>query len=131
MTRRAIKIGRLTLKTGRLTLAAAAAALLAALAAHAEEGKRSPEATAEKGAAAQKIDEFGMVVGCDHSARLDNFGIELENRPDAVALIIAYGPEGEGSGTGNFRLRVAKDYLVRFRGIKAESIKTVYGRCFR
>lgn len=127
MTRRAIKTGRLTLKTGRLTLAAASAALLAALAAHAQEGKRASEATAEKGAAAQKIDEFGMVTGCDHSARLDNFAIELENRPDAVALIIAYGPEGEGSGTGNFRLRVAKDYLVRVRGIKEERIKTVYG----
>src|ERR1043165_8749777 len=126
MTRRAIKTVRPTLKTGRLTLAAAAAALLAAPAAHAQEGTRAPEATAEKGAA-EKIDEFGMVTGCDHSARLDNFAIELENRPDAVALIIAYGPEGEGSGTGNFRLRVAKDYLVRFRGIKAERIKTVYG----
>src|SRR5215211_3355916 len=61
---------------------------------------------------ARKIDEFGPVRGCDHSARLDNFAIELEKVPDAVGYLVAYGVEGESSGTVGYRLRHAKDYLV-------------------
>lgn len=76
---------------------------------------------------ARKFDEFAQVRGCDHSARLDNFAISLMNEPEAIGYIIAYGPEGEGSGTGSFRLQVSKDYLVNSRGIVEERIKTIYG----
>lgn len=80
---------------------------------------------------ARKIDEFGFVAGCDHSARLDNFAIEFEKVPDAVAFLIVYGAKGEGSGTAGFRLSLAKDYLVNARGISEDRVKTVYGGPYR
>lgn len=76
---------------------------------------------------ARKIDEFGSLRGCDHSARLDNFAVELEEVPGAVAYLIAYGTKGEGSGAAGFRLRHQKGYLVNARGIADERVKTVYG----
>ena len=85
------------------------------------------EATQSPGAAARKFDEFTRVGGCEHSARLDNFAIQLQQEPEATGYLIAYGPEGDGSGTGNFRLSVSKDYLVNSRGIDPERIKTIYG----
>ena len=104
------------------SLLVAAAALFAALSAASAAGQE----------VAQKIDEFGMVGGCDHGARLDNFAFELMNRrPDTAGLVIAYGPGGKGSGTGDYRLQVSKNYLVQARGIDAERIKTVYGGPYR
>src|ERR1044071_4887828 len=76
---------------------------------------------------ARKFDEFTRVGGCDHSARLDNFAIQLQQEPAMVGYIVAYGPDGDGSGTGNFRLRMSKDYLVNSRGIDPERIKKIYG----
>src|ERR1051325_5412751 len=100
--------------------------LLSALAAtfsHAQTGERRPVAS--------KVDEFGFVAGCDHSARLDNFAIELQNFPDHKGYLIAYGAEGEASGTAGFRLRLEKGYLVNARGIAEERIVTVYGGPYR
>jgi len=77
--------------------------------------------------APRKFDEYGILGGCDHSARLDNFAIELMNNPQLVGYVVTYGPGGEGSGTGNFRLRVSKDYLLNSRGISEERIRTIYG----
>ncbi len=80
---------------------------------------------------ALKVDEFGYVTGCDHSARLDNFAIELQNRPGAVGYLVVYGVEGEVSGTSGYRLRLAKDYLVNAHGIDEERLKTIYGGPYR
>lgn len=85
------------------------------------------EATQISTGEARKFDEFTRVGGCDHSARLDNFAIQLQQAPEMVGYIVAYGPEGDGSGTGNFRLLVSKDYLVNSRGIDPDRIKTIYG----
>jgi hypothetical protein len=85
------------------------------------------EATQNSTGVARKFDEFTRVGGCDHSARLDNFAIQLQQEPEMVGYLIAYGPDGDGSGTGNFRLRMSKDYLVNSRGIDPERIKTIYG----
>jgi hypothetical protein len=74
---------------------------------------------------ARKFDEFGRVYGCDYGARLDNFAIQLMEEPLADGYIIAYGPAGDGSGTGNFVLEVAKDYIVNTRGLSPERIKTI------
>jgi hypothetical protein len=101
------------------------------LTASAARAQKSEQTSGELGEAAVKIDEFGMVRGCDHSAHLDNFAIELQNRPDTIAFIIAYGPDGKGSGTGDFRLRITKDYFVQSRGIEEERIKTLYGGRYR
>lgn len=88
---------------------------------------RAQEATQNSPGAARKFDEFTRVGGCDHSARLDYFAIQLQQEPEMVGYIVAYGPEGDGSGTGNFRLRMSKDYLVNSRGIDPDRIKTIYG----
>lgn len=78
-------------------------------------------------AVARKLDEFGRAGGCDHSARLDNFAIEIMNNPEAIGLVITYGPDGKGSGTAEYRLAVTKDYLVNSRGINGERVKTING----
>ena len=78
-------------------------------------------------AVARKIDEFGRAGGCDHSARLDNFAIEIMNNPEATGLVITYGPAGKGSGTAEYRLEVTKGYLVSSRGIDGTRIKTING----
>ena len=80
---------------------------------------------------ARKIDEFGSVRGCDHSARLDNFAIELQNSPGSVGHIIAYGVEGDSSGAVGYRLANQKDYLVNTRGIDEDRIVTVSGGPYR
>jgi hypothetical protein len=85
------------------------------------------ETTPDIGEVARKFDEFTRVGGCDHSARLDNFAITLMQNPELVGYVIAYGPEGDGSGSGNFRLHVSKDYLLNSRGLDAERIRTIYG----
>ena len=104
-----------------------AAALVATFSAHAAP---LPQARAEGRAVAQKFDEFGRAAGCDHSARLDNFAIELQNHPDATGLVIAYGPSGEGSGTGDYRLKITKQYIMA-RGIEEGRVKTVNGGPYR
>ncbi|MDQ3684814.1 MAG: hypothetical protein M3430_04340 [Acidobacteriota bacterium] len=77
---------------------------------------------------AYKLDEYGLLQSnCDYGARLDNFAIYLENNPTLKGYVITYGPEGNGSGTGNYLLRVTKDYLVQVRGIDEGRIKIIYG----
>lgn len=73
-----------------------------------------------------KLDEFGRVGGCDYGARLDNLALMLQNEPSLDGYIITYGPGGEGSGTGYYAMRVAKQYMVSTRGLDEERIKTIY-----
>src|ERR1044072_1163714 len=119
-------------RTSLLLIALAAA--LAHAGAHAQTargqataGAASYAPTPELPLVARKIDEFGSIGGCDHSARLDNFAIELQNSPGSVGHIIAYGVEGESSGTVGFRLSHEKDYLINARGIDEDRIVTAYG----
>ena len=76
---------------------------------------------------ATRFDQFGRVGHCDLGARLDNFAIQLQQTPGSKANIIAYGPEGEGPGTGRYFLEVIKDYFVNVRGFKPNRVKTIYG----
>lgn len=64
---------------------------------------------------------------CDLGARLDNFTILVQNTRGAQANIIAYGPDGEGPGTGRYILDLIKDYLVNVRGLNPNRVKTIYG----
>ena len=73
------------------------------------------------------FDEFGALGHCDLTARLDNFAIQLEATPNATGFIVAYGPEGDGPGSGRSVLPWLKDYLVNARGLADTRIKTVYG----
>jgi hypothetical protein len=85
------------------------------------------EAKQKAGDAARKIDEYGMLGGCDYGARLDNFVVDLMKEPDAEGYVICYGAAGDDSGTGNYMLQVTKDYLVNMRGVDPARIKTIYG----
>lgn len=74
-----------------------------------------------------RIDEFGAINCEDEMARLDNYAIELQNKPQTQALIIVY-----GSSTGRRNEAVArasriKSYLVKSRGLKAQRIVTING----
>ncbi|MDQ6651176.1 MAG: hypothetical protein M3Y84_00355 [Acidobacteriota bacterium] len=72
------------------------------------------------------FDSYGAIGSDDASARLDNFAIELQNRPDMIGFVISYGPQGEGSGTGDYLLRVTKDYFINTRGLEPDRIQTIY-----
>lgn len=74
----------------------------------------------------RKFDGFGMLGHCDLTARLDNFAIQLQNEPAAVGYIVAYGPEGEGIGTGRANLERLTDYLSNTRGVTESRVKTIY-----
>lgn len=76
---------------------------------------------------ARLFDTVGWLGSDDMGARVDNFAIQLLNEPYAEGYVIYYGPEGDGSGTGNFMLRVLRDYLANTRGLDDSRIKTVYG----
>ncbi|HUE81721.1 MAG TPA: hypothetical protein VMM84_06350 [Pyrinomonadaceae bacterium] len=76
---------------------------------------------------ATQLDEYGILGGCDHSARLDNLAIFLQNDPKLKAFIITYGPEGKGLGTGRGILETIKNYLVSTRGIEESRLETLYG----
>ena len=74
-----------------------------------------------------KFDEYGRIGGCDHSARLDNFAVSLQNEPDSTGYILIYGPEGDGWGTRNSLFQIINDYLVNSRGISEKRFKLIHG----
>ena len=61
---------------------------------------------------ARKFDEFGTVKLRDRKARLDNYGIELQNDPTAQGPIIAYA--GRKSAKGAAALNLKKRKRIRF-----------------
>ena len=69
------------------------------------------------------FDEYGSIGGCDHSARLDNFAIMLQNNATIEGQIIYYGHELAGQRT----LEGIKDYLVNSRGIDEDRFHITYG----
>lgn len=75
---------------------------------------------------ARLFDSYGWIGSEDASARLDNFAIKLLDKPEMTGYLICYGPEGDGSGTGNHLLRAQKDYLLNTRGLEPERIQTIY-----
>jgi hypothetical protein len=77
--------------------------------------------------AATKFDEYGRIHGEDHSARLDNFAIQMQNQVSAKACVVVYGPEGEGTSVNQLNLDLIRNYLVNIHGIADSRIKTVYG----
>ena len=87
----------------------------------------SQDAKPETTSGAIKFDEFERLGGCNFGARLDNFAITLSAQAGVEGYVISYGPEGKGSGTGNYNLQVIENYLVNGRGIEKERFKTIYG----
>jgi hypothetical protein len=76
----------------------------------------------------RKIDEFiGEVDLGDLKARLDNYAIELQNQPGALGHIIVYRSRRDPPSVSRSHAILAKDYLVKTRGIEGNELVTVDG----
>jgi hypothetical protein len=75
----------------------------------------------------KKFDEFPDISRNDEKARLDNFGIELQNDPTATAYVIVY--PGRSSKRGEVQHHSSRivDYLVNSRGLDQRRIVTLVG----
>jgi hypothetical protein len=87
--------------------------------AFAQTSQKPPEKPPE---AAVMFAEYGRIGGCDHSARLDNMAITVQNNPDLEGYLIYYGPESASEAT----FAHMKSYLINSRGIGEERWKTIY-----
>lgn len=75
----------------------------------------------------KKFDEFPDISRNDEKARLDNYGIELQNDPTATAYVIVY--PGRSSKRGEVQHHASRviDYLVNSRGLDQRRIVTLVG----
>jgi hypothetical protein len=75
----------------------------------------------------RKFDEFPDISRNDEKARLDNFGIELQNDPTATAYVVVY--PGRSSQRGEVQHHAGRvvDYLVNSRGLDKHRIVTLVG----
>ena len=75
----------------------------------------------------RKFDEFPDISRNDEKARLDNYGIELQNDPTATAYVIVYpGRSGKSRDVQNHANRIV-EYLVHSRGLDKSRIVTLVG----
>jgi hypothetical protein len=75
----------------------------------------------------RRFDEFPDISRNDEKARLDNFGIELQNDPTATAYVIVY--PGRAGKRGEVQQHAGRivDYLVNSRGLDQRRIATLVG----
>jgi hypothetical protein len=75
----------------------------------------------------RKFDEFPDISRNDEKARLDNFGIELQNDPTSTGYVIVY--PGRSSKRAEVQDHFGRviDYLVHSRQIDQSRIKTIEG----
>ncbi|HJY29824.1 MAG TPA: hypothetical protein VJ306_17470 [Pyrinomonadaceae bacterium] len=75
----------------------------------------------------KRFDEFPDISRNDEKARLDNFGIEMQNDPTATAYVIVY--PGRSSKRGEVQHHASRvvDYLVNSRNLDQNRIKTLVG----
>lgn len=75
----------------------------------------------------RRFDEFPDISRNDEKARLDNFGIELQNDPTATAYVIVY--PGRSSKRGEVQHHSSRivEYLVNSRGLDERRIVTLVG----
>jgi hypothetical protein len=75
----------------------------------------------------RRFDEFPDISRNDEKARLDNFGIELQNDPTATAYVIVYpGRSGKRGDVQHHASRIV-EYLVHSRGLDQRRIVTLVG----
>jgi hypothetical protein len=75
----------------------------------------------------RKFDEFPDIARNDEKARLDNYGIELQNDPTSTAyVIVSPGRSGKPGDVQRHTTRIV-DYLVNSRGIDARRVVTMVG----
>ena len=76
---------------------------------------------------ARRFDEFPDIARNDEKARLDNFMIELQNDPTAMAHVIIYpGRHGKRNEVQEHAKEII-DYLVNSRGLDEHRIVTLVG----
>ena len=97
----------------------AALALACAGAARAQGGGREPRAIKES----EYANQFNS---CNAGAYLDNFAIELQNRPTAAGHIIIYGPSEPDNSYSERVVEATRNYLVNTRGIEESRLEAVY-----
>ena len=75
----------------------------------------------------RKFDEFPDISRNDEKARLDNFGIELQNDPTATGYVIVY--PGRASKRAEVQDHFGRviEYLVNSRGMDKNRIQTIEG----
>jgi hypothetical protein len=76
----------------------------------------------------RRFDEFPDISRNDEKARLDNFGIELQNDPTSTGYVIVY--PGKSSKRGEVQQHAGRvvDYLVNSRNLDQRRIVTLVGR---
>ncbi|HEY0365049.1 MAG TPA: hypothetical protein VGC73_01170 [Pyrinomonadaceae bacterium] len=75
----------------------------------------------------RKFDEFPDISRNDEKARLDNFGIELQNDPTSIGYVIVYPGRASKRADVQGHFGSVVDYLVNSRGMDASRIKTIEG----
>ena len=75
----------------------------------------------------RKFDEFPDISRNDEKARLDNYGVELQNDPTSTAYVVVYPGRATKSGDVQKHSSRVIDYLVNSRGIDARRIVTLVG----
>jgi hypothetical protein len=76
---------------------------------------------------AGKFDEYGALSFEDEKTRLDNFAIQLQNTPGAQGYIFVYGSQQVDPNAVESRLKRAKNYLIKKRGLHPGRIVTQNG----
>ncbi|HWS87240.1 MAG TPA: hypothetical protein VN282_09765 [Pyrinomonadaceae bacterium] len=74
-----------------------------------------------------KVDEYGDINFEDEKARLDNYAIELQNDPEFVGYIVAYGGRRSRRGEALRRAERAKRYITGVRGVAPARVVTIDG----
>ena len=75
----------------------------------------------------KKFDEFPDISRNDEKARLDNFGIELQNDPTATAYVVVYPGRKAKRGDVQYHAGRIVDYLVNSRNLDQKRIVTLVG----
>jgi PKD domain-containing protein len=70
------------------------------------------------------FDKYGDVSWQDEKSRLDEFAVQLKQQPSGRGAIIMYAGNPTYEGEAVFRLRRAKNYLVRTHGIASKILVT-------
>ena len=74
-----------------------------------------------------KFDEYGDITIGSEKARLDNFAIELQFKPNTVGYIIVYGGRRSRVGIARTRAVRARNFLVEYRGVPSERLVWIDG----
>lgn len=94
--------------------------LVAVLVLSGERGQTFAQPHITEKPVARIFDEYGSLRACDHSARLDNFAIQLQHDTQSYGYVLVYAPPSSSK-------RIFKgivDYITNTRDISRERIKT-------